>query len=90
MISGTLQLPCADLSSLLGVQLAQKVNHEPEVHPVPWRDTQPLSQVTALPVSRAPGVPLAALAQGSVWCPFTHTVLYHTALRAQGWIMVWL
>lgn len=48
MISGTLQLPRPDVGSLLGVQLAQRVNHEPEVHPLPCRNTQAVAQVTAL------------------------------------------
>lgn len=55
-----------DLNSLLAVQ---KVNHEPEVHPLPCSDSQPVSQAAALLWARLLGA-LAALAQGRVWVPF--------------------
>lgn len=37
-----------ELDALLGVQLAEQVNHEPQVHPVPRSASQPVSRVAAL------------------------------------------
>lgn len=85
MMSGMLQLPSPDLNSVLAVQLAQKVTQEPEVHAVPWENTQlvpvfePGSWLVWQPWHRA-----------VAGCPCAHTVLCHAAPRARGWITLWL